>query len=441
MESKISNYAQKTKIREILFATYFDGGISKESLIARLNISPSQFYRLQGKYKESGSLNHGLCSKPSNHQICLSIKEVVLNLYRSKYRGANYDHFCDMLSLHEDLNLKPDCVRKWLLDAKITLPRKRGTKKVTSWREPKARHNDMVQIDGTFGYFLGNEELLCLMHLVDDATRTSMAILCNAECTQSALQLLYQWCLKYGVPKSIYSDRHSTYKVNKSKYLTVEEEMEGLQLRLTDFGKVCSKLGIEHIFAHSPQAKGRVENKHKLYKDRCIKEIKWLNYSTIDEVNTFLSRDGGFTDRLNQKFTIAPREANPDIVLPTDTELATFFTLDNTRVVRNDYTVHLNKVVYQLSKNSVINHGAKVTIKQHLDGNITIFANSTQLEYSIIHNYIKPIKETKRFVPFAVTKKPKQDSNHPYRQNYKQQKSKRQTSTTQYLQFVGNYYG
>jgi hypothetical protein len=345
-----------------------------------------------------------------------------------------------MLSLHDNIILKPDCTRKWLLEAKITLPRKRSTKKATSWREPKAQFNDMVQIDGTFGYFLGNEQLVCLMHLVDDATRTSMAILCKAECTQSALQLLYNWCLKYGIPKSIYSDRHSTYKVNKSKYLTVEEELDDMQLKLTDFGKVCTKINIKHIFAYSPQAKGRVENKHKLYKDRGMKEIKWLNYTTIDEVNQFLSRDGGFTDRLNQKFTIAPREANSAVVLPTDTELAHFFSLDNTRVVRNDYTVHLDKVAYQLSKKSIINNGAKVIIKQFLDGSIAIFAKDTRLEYSIIPNYTKPLKENKRFGSFALIRQPKPDFTHPFRQNYKQDKSRKKGSTAQYLQTVSSYY-
>lgn len=440
MKTKVSNYEQKTKIRELLFATYFDHGISKESLISRLSISLSQFYRLQSKYKQYESLTHGLCDRPSNHQINSTIKGTVLSLYKTKYSGANYEHYADMLNLHEGINIHADSARKWLLEAKVTLPRKRSSKKVTSWREPKARFNDMVQIDGTFGYFLGNDELLCLMHLVDDATRKSMAILCKAECTQSALQLLYAWCIKYGIPKSIYSDRHSTYKVNKSKCLTVEEELEGMQLKLTDFGKVCAKIGIEHIFAYSPQAKGRVENKHKLYKDRCVKEIRWLNYTTIDQVNQFLSRDGGFTDRLNQKFTIAPREANPAVVLPTDTELAHFFTLDNTRVVRNDYTVHLNTVTYQLSKNSVINHGAKVTIKQYLCGNISIFANDTKLEYRIIHNYIKPVKEKKPSIPFMPPKRPKQDSTHLYRQ-YKQTKNRKHGSNQQYLMFIGGQYG
>lgn len=257
MNNNSSKYSQKTIVREMIFAAYFAGQFDRESVISRLDISLRQFYRLQDKYKRQRSLQHGLCSKPSNHQIAPDIKQTIIDLYKFKYKKFefNYNHYCEMLDIHEGIIAKSDCVRKWLRAAKLTLPRKRGTKKVTTWREPKACFNDMVQIDGTFGYFLGNNKLQCLMHLVDDATRTSMALLCDAECTQSALLLLYKWCIKYGIPQSIYSDRHSTYKVNERKYLTIEEELEGHELRLSEFGKVCKELGsersTEYIYASS----------------------------------------------------------------------------------------------------------------------------------------------------------------------------------------------
>lgn len=132
-------------------------------------------------------------------------------------------------------------------------------------REPKAKFNQMLQLDGTFGDFFCDGRMLCLMHLVDDATKTSMAMLSEAECTNSALTLLYHWCSKYRIPESIYSDRHSAYKVNERQRLTIEEELEGSTIRLSDFGIICARLGIKQIFAHSPQAKGRVEKKHQLY--------------------------------------------------------------------------------------------------------------------------------------------------------------------------------
>jgi len=83
-----------------------------------------------------------------------------------------------------------------------------------------------------FGYFLSDGVEYCLMHLVDDATKTSLACLYKAECTLSALDVLYKWCCKYRVPQSIYSDRHSTYKVNENHKLTIEDELNGREIEI-----------------------------------------------------------------------------------------------------------------------------------------------------------------------------------------------------------------
>ncbi len=69
----------------------------------------------------------------------------------------------------------------------------------------------------------------------------------------------------------------------------------------------------------------------------------------------FLITYGGFTERLNKKFTIKAKSANHTSVLAIDpVELARHFAIENIRTVRNDYTVQLNNVVYQLSKNQLL---------------------------------------------------------------------------------------
>lgn len=206
----------------MVFPAYLQGQIDRDSAIARLDVSERQFIRLQNKYLRNNNLQHGLCGKASNHSIAGTIKDQVLRLYKTKYRGWNYEHFCDSLLWRDGIKLSPDTARIWLLDAKLSLPKRRKQRKYMR-REPKSRFNQMLQLDGTFGDFLGEGRELCLMHLVDDATKTSLAMLCEAECTDSALRLLHLWCLKYGIPESIYTDRHSTYKVNEHHRLTTEE--------------------------------------------------------------------------------------------------------------------------------------------------------------------------------------------------------------------------
>lgn len=436
-------YAQKTKLREMIFLAYLGDQISRDSAISRIGVSNRQFIRLQNRFTTDKNLSHKLCNQASNHSISATTKTTVLELCKSKYQGWNYEHTHDALLEREQINISPDTLRTWLLAAKLTVPKRRQPRKYMR-REPKAQFNEMLQLDGTFGDFLGDGRMLCLMHLVDDATKTSLAILGDAECTESAMNILYQWCLKYGVPQAIYCDQHSTYKVNEKQRVTIEEELEGEKIiHLSEFGKVCQRLGIKQIFAHSPQAKGRVEHKHLLYKDRWVKELKLDEIKTIEEANLYLATAGGFIDKLNDKFTIEAREARPACVLPTLADLTEQFAILNTRTVRNDYTVQLDNVVYQLPKNTVVNARAKVVIKRYLDRSIAIFAGEHKLKYTIINNYVKPNKIDREQ---SVDKKQAATkwtppATHPYRQNYNPEKPHRQQSNSSQLQNLGRFYG
>jgi transposase len=378
----------------MIFSAYFSNQIDRDTVISRLGISKRQFFRLQKRYATTKVLTHGLCGKPSNRQIDNAIKTQVLSLYKDKYRGCNYEHTSELLLEDRDIRISPDTLRIWLLEAKLTLPKRKKPKKYTR-RVPKLCFNDMLQLDGTFDDFLGNGTMQCLMHLVDDATKTSLAYLYDAECTFSALDILFKWCCKYGVPKSIYSDRHSTYKVNERQHLTVEEELEGKKVRLTEFGRVCGKLLIKQIFAYSPQAKGRVEKKHQMYQDRFIKELRIKGIKTIEDANNYLICENGFVDRLNAKFTIEAKEVSSTILRPTEKELTQYFTIDTTRTVRNDYTIAYKGQILQLAKDSVVNAKSRVYVKLYLNGSIKIYAGKTEIAYSVVENYIKPVIEKK----------------------------------------------
>jgi transposase len=436
MKDVNTEFKNKTIVREMIFSAYSAMQMDTESVISRLEISRRQFYRLRKKFYTTGTLTHGLCGKSSNRSISEDTKAKVLSLYKEKYQGFNYEHFSELLLEYENINISSDTLRMWLLEAKLKLPKHRKPKKYMR-RTPKPCFNDMLQLDGTFDDFLGNGKMQCLMHLVDDATKTSLAYLYDAESTQSALDILYKWCCKYGVPKSIYSDRHSTYKVNERQRLTVEEELEGKEIRLTEFGKVCERLGIKQIFAYSPQAKGRVEKKHQLYKDRFIKELRLHGISTFEVSNTYLARENGFADKLNHKFTIKALEASPTIMLPTAAELAQHFTIDTTRTVRNDYTISYNGQILQLAKASVVNARSKVRIKLCLDGSVTVFAGKQQVDHTVIENYVKPIVEKQ----YKQTVQRKQGQNiSPWRRYTPKTYSGRKPSTSDYLEKTANFY-
>ncbi len=109
----------------------------------------------------------------------------------------------------------------------------------------------------------------CLMVMIDDATGIRMSLFAEEETTEAAMKLLRMWIERYGVPRSLYTDK-------KNVYVACEKDQENARLEgreaLPQFGRACRKLGITIIRAHSPQAKGRVERSNGVYQDRLVKE-------------------------------------------------------------------------------------------------------------------------------------------------------------------------
>ncbi|MDQ1276388.1 MAG: hypothetical protein QG610_1966 [Euryarchaeota archaeon] len=383
---------QKQVFKKLILESFLSGDIDRETAISKLDISERQFIRIVNKYKHYGdsSLIHGLCNRISNHSSEQDVHDKVVNLYSTVYRDFNYVHASELLLELNNLNVHANTLRNWLLSSGITKPR-RKKKSYFKHRTPRPKFGDMLQLDGSFHDWFGDGKQYCLMHLVDDATKTSLAMLFDGETTHAALIILYEWCKKYGIPGSIYSDRDSVYKVNDPhQVLTIEEELSGRTLPLTDFGKICDKLGIKQIFAYSPQGKGRVERKHQMYQDRMVKEIKLFNLKNMEEVNNFLLKENGFIAKLNRKFTIEAPGGNAVINMPEE-QLFEYFTIDDTRIVRNDYTIQYKNQIMQLAKHLVIRAKAKVTVKTYLNGKIVVFAGKYKLTHTVLVNYQKPI--------------------------------------------------
>lgn len=117
------------------------------------------------------------------------------------------------------------------------------------------------------------------------------------------LHLLHQVLLNNGVPQSIYSDRHTIFKVPDKFAPSIEEELAGMVRPLTQYGQALHKLKITHIAARTPQAKSRVERLWGSLQHRLRVELRLANIATIADANAFLP---GFVERHNKRFAVAP---------------------------------------------------------------------------------------------------------------------------------------
>jgi hypothetical protein len=174
----------------------------------------------------------------------------------------------------------------------------------------------MLQIDASPFDWLNTGQNFSLHGAIDDATGKIAALyLCKHECLQGYFETMRSVISNNGIPVSIYADRHTIFLSPKDGKLTIEEQLQGIQVKDTQFGRAVKQLGITLIKARSPQAKGRIERLWGTLQSRLPIEFALENISTVDAANTFLK---SYIDEYNSMFAveaedteIAYREISP----------------------------------------------------------------------------------------------------------------------------------
>jgi hypothetical protein len=268
----------------------------------------------------------------------------------------------------------------------------------------------MVQLDGSHHDWLeGRGSKLVLMAYIDDATNTTYARFYDYEGTMPAMDSFKGYVRKYGLPISVYLDRHTTYK--SSKKLTQWEEVEGIEL-LSQFERALKELGLEVIHALSPQAKGRVERLFGVLQDRLVKEMRLRDIKTKDEANKFLEE---YLPRYNERFKVCPaNETDAHVRLPGHVDLDNYLCIKRTRTVRKDNTIALDGRLYQIEERS----GKKVVVEERIDGTLRIISKGASLRYKEITE--RPEQKLVAKTDMRVHNRPQKPSNdHPWKRRWK----------------------
>ena len=373
---------KKVKIMEMLMMKQ----IKQEEAAKMLSLSVRQIKRILKKYKIEGdeALNHGLIGKPSNHRTKEDVKNNIMRIVRDEYDGFKPTFIAEKLYEDHHIQIDPSTLRLWMIDEGLW-KKVRKTAIHRSRRPRKEHFGEMIQMDGSIHDWLVTGEKVCLMNMVDDATGISYGLFDEGETTQIALRSLFDWITKYGIPNSIYSDYKSLFYTKRET--TIEEQLAGKNA-LTKFGMVCNKLGIEMIYANSPQAKGRVERWNGIHQDRLISELKLKKINNIDSANKFLKEY--YWEKNNNKFGKKPlSDSDFHIPLIPDQDLRNFVCyMDNCKIYK-DFTLKLNNRIYQLRKEQKISikPGDSVKVNTWLDGSVHIFINEVTLNFFEIDNY------------------------------------------------------
>jgi len=349
-----------------------------------LGISRRQVIRITANVKEHGdiALIHKTRGKPSNRRKPVDIKNKVLSLCKTIYKGFNPTFASEKLFEKDKILVNPETLRLWFKETGIDY-KKRKSKKHRSWRLRKPHYGEMIQMDGSHHSWFEQRGPKCvLMGYIDDATSRIYGRFYEYEGTMPAMDSFKRYIKRYGIPQSIYLDKHSTYKSTKNPAL--EDELNNIK-NLSQFERALKELGVDVIHANSPQAKGRIERSFKTHQDRLVKELRLAGISTIKEANALL---GSYIGGHNTKFSVkAKNKANLHRPVSSNLDLERIFSIKNKAVLRNDFTVQQYNKFYQILDTT---RAKEVTIEERLNGKLYIYYKDTQLRYKQIEK--KPNK-------------------------------------------------
>jgi hypothetical protein len=213
-----------------------------------------------------------------------------------------------------------------------------------------------------------------LLTVPDDATsRVLYAQFWEAESTRAVMTALRTVFAEYGLPMAIYSDRaHWAFHTPTAKGPVDKKH-------LTQVGRALAHLGVEHIPAYSPQARGRSERLNRTLQDRLVNELRVAGITTLSAGNAYL-RDI-FLPQHNATFSHAPRDPDSAWVTVGDFDLDQVLCHEEARVVGRDNTVTLARVVLQVAKQPGRRTcaGLEVVVRRHLDGQHSVWRGAQRL--------------------------------------------------------------
>ena len=347
-----------------------------------LGISVRQVKRMCKVERQQGSF--GLMPKRKGHpainQTPYAIKQQIILLAKTKYIDFGPTFMGEKLKELDGIVLSKESIRKILIDAGLWHGKKIKETSIHQRRERRASFGELVQIDGSpHAWFEDRGSSCCLILFVDDATSQVLyAQLESTETTAAYFRGMYAHFKTHGLPLAYYSDKHMIFRVSNAKIT---------EANLSQFERVCKELGIEGICANSPQAKGRVERKNRVFQDRLVKEFRLAGISTMEAGNKFLE---SYIAKHNKQFGVCARNTEDAHMrpIPDDQTLAHILSIQAQRVLSKNLEISFANTIYQILnvgkgyrlQNSI------VTICQMLSGATHLLSSSgNKLDYKTLN--------------------------------------------------------
>lgn len=346
-----------------------------------LKISERQMRRLVKSFRREG--DPGLISKKrgkvSNNRISDEAVNYIIGIVGKKYEGFGPTLAAEKLKEVEKLTVSVEWLRQRMIDHGLWKAKSVKKKAVHQTRERRKKFGELIQIDGSpHDWFEGRRDECTLLVFIDDATGEFMHLRFEeTETTEGYAKATRDYIKEYGVPFSFYSDKHGIFRVNHPESVDGEN--------ITQFGRMAESLGIEIIYASTPQAKGRVERANQTLQDRLVKELRINNINTIEEANEFLK---DYKYKLTDKFAVKP-DSNINAhrkLTKTEDDLDVIFSIHTKRVVSKNLEIRYENNIYRIAVNGAnpAMKNSKVTVCKQFDGSVFILYNGRKIPCEMV---------------------------------------------------------
>ena len=354
------------------------GKLSLQAASGLLGLSYRQTKRVLSKYRAEGDQGvvHGLRGKASNRPTNATLKAQVLSRYVASYSDYGPTLAVEALA-GESLVVPVATLRRWLREAGLWA-RRRERKQHRKRRVRREAIGELLQMDGSHhDWFEGRRDWAVLMVAIDDASGRILARFFEEETLAAAFTMMQIYIIRHGLPQAVYVDRASIYRSDREP--TEEEIVNDLQPQ-TQFGRAMESLAVRLILARSPQAKGRVERMNGTLQDRLVKALRQKRISDLSTANSYLEAE--FLDAFNAKFSKTPEQSlDGHRPLSAEQDLNRTLSVQEERVVQNDWTVRWQNGFLQLRRNCGVEPKQRVVVCSQLDGRVRIFTSDRELDY------------------------------------------------------------
>ena len=343
--------SEKESRRVYVVEQLVKGKLSAPQAAEMLSLSVRHVKRLKGAMKEQGAagLAHKNRGRRPANATTEETRQLIIELATGQCKGSSCQHLAEILASPEyNVKVSAKSIGRILRDSGIPLTHTHKSPRKRRSRPRMPQEGLLVQIDAS--PFAWLEERGPYMHLhgaIDDATSKVLALRFRLqEDSVGYRQILMDMLAKHGTPQCVYSDRHTIFVVPEKYSPSIEEQLQGAQLPLSQFGRTLNELGINHITAGSPQAKGRIERLWGTLQHRLVVEMRLHGICTLEAANEFLP---GFIERFNDHFAVPAKDSElayrpcPD----TDT-LALALATREKRSASSGSTISYHGTTYQL---------------------------------------------------------------------------------------------